>query len=400
MNVAVTVEHRFARTLDGAVWTQTSFAYPFWTRYLETFDHVCVVARVRDMATVPDDWKRADGEGVVFEAVPYYVGPEQYFLRRSQIQRTIRGVIQRAEASLFRVPSQLAMRTIQHLRSRQRPYAVEVVGDPYDVFAPGANSHPLRPLFRWWFSHQLRQQCRSACAGAYVTEQALQRRYPAGSAAFTTHYSSVELPESAFAAAPRPGPSGVRPLVLVTVGTLAQLYKAPEVLLDAVSICVRGGLPLTLVLVGEGKHRGELEGRAAALGIAEQVRFLGQIPAGEAVYTQLDRADLFVLPSRQEGLPRAMIEAMARGLPCIGSTVGGIPELLLADDMVPPGDVHALASKIREVATNPARMAAMSVRNMRKAKDYSEAVLRDRRCAFYRTIRESTATWLAEQGAI
>ncbi|MEO1187019.1 MAG: glycosyltransferase, partial [Cyanobacteria bacterium J06636_27] len=99
----------------------------------------------------------------------------------------------------------------------------------------------------------------------------------------------------------------------------------------------------------------------------------------------------------QEGLPRAMIEAMARGLPCIGSTVGGIPELLPSEDMVTPGDINALAQKIRQVVTNPERMASMSVRNLEKAKNYQDVVLQKRRIAFYSHVREKTQSWLYQR---
>jgi L-malate glycosyltransferase len=101
------------------------------------------------------------------------------------------------------------------------------------------------------------------------------------------------------------------------------------------------------------------------------------------------------MPSYQEGLPRAMVEAMARALPCIGSTVGGIPELLMPEDMVPPGDVAALANKIREVVTDPERMAQMSARNLDKAKEFKNELLREQRITFYRYVREQTEAWLA-----
>ena len=55
-----------------------------------------------------------------------------------------------------------------------------------------------------------------------------------------------------------------------------------------------------------------------------------------------------------------MVEAMARGLPCIGSAVGGIPELLPADDLVTPGDAPGLARKLQEVLSDPARLARMT----------------------------------------
>jgi glycosyltransferase involved in cell wall biosynthesis len=149
------------------------------------------------------------------------------------------------------------------------------------------------------------------------------------------------------------------------------------------------------VFIGDGKHRTELEARAKAAGLAKHVRFLGELPAGKHVRAQLDQADLFVLPSRTEGLPRALIEAMARGLPCIGSEVGGIPELLPSEDMVPPGDMSALARKIREVATRPERMTRMSARNLEKAREkYREEILRERRVSFYEHVSAEALTWL------
>ena len=85
---------------------------------------------------------------------------------------------------------------------------------------------------------------------------------------------------------------------MITVGSLNQLYKAPDVLLKAVAVCVGQGLDLQdLVLVGDGGHRQELVAQAASLGIGSRVRFAGELPAGPLVREQLDQADLFVLPS-------------------------------------------------------------------------------------------------------
>lgn len=397
MKVVVTLEYRFDRTPDGKVWTQTTFPYSFWTRYLQVFDSVRVVARVRDVPNIPSDWKEANGEGVSFAAIPYYIGPWQYLLKSRQVNQVARNSVSPDDAVIFRLGSQIASCIQPMLFRSGHPYGVEVVADPYDVFAPGAIKHPLRPFFRWSSPPNLRRQCARACAAAYVTEDALQRRYPPASGAYSTHYSSVELPNSAFAAAPRFDDRHKQPFTLISVGTLAQLYKAPDVLIDAVATCVQSGLNLRLILVGDGKHRSELEARSQACGIADRVCFLGQLSAGEAVRAELDRADLFILPSRQEGLPRAMVEAMARSLPCIGSTVGGIPELLQPEDMVPPGDAVALANKIREVVTDRDRLIRMSARNLEKAKDYRDEVLRERRNEFYRYVREQTETWLKEK---
>ncbi len=398
MRVSVALEQRFMSTPDGKVWTRSSFGYDFWQRYLDVFDEVNVVARVRGLRAVPPGAMRAGGHHVSFSVVPYYVGPWQYLMEARRVRHAVTTAISQADAVVLRVPGRLSTCAERCLKKTGRPYGVEVVGDPYDVFNPGSFDHPLRPYFRWSFTRQLRHQCRNACACSYVTKKALQRRYPATENTLSLHCSDVRLPEAAVVASPRPPRRGTHGFTLIGVGTMAQLYKRPDVLIDAVAACVRDGMDLRLVLVGDGKFRKKLESRAAATYLGRRLEFLGQLPAGEAVRDRLDQADVFVLPSSTEGLPRAMIEAMARGLPCIGSAVGGIPELLLPEDMVPSSNVAALAGKIREVISSPERMARMSERNFQKAKQYCDAVLCQRRIALYRRVKESTEIWLTTNG--
>lgn len=394
MDVVVPLEHRFDRTPDGAVWTQVAFAHSFWTRYLAVFDGVRMVARVRDVPVPPADGRRVDGPGVSVAAVPYFVGPWQYLRRAGQVRRAAQNAVSPGDAVIMRVSSTLADCIEPRLRRTGHPFAVEVVTDPADMFAPGSVEHPLRRFFRWWFPRNLRRQCATAIAASYVTEHALQERYPPARGRLSTPCSDVELPGAAFTEASRSRRGGVGAWTLITVGTLAQLYKAPDVLIDAVAASVREGLDLRLILVGDGMYRGRLEARATSLGIRDRVDFAGWLTAGAPVRARLDQADLFVLPSRQEGLPRALVEAMARALPCIGSAIGGIPELLSAEDLVPASDVAALARKIRDVVTDPERLARMSARNLETAGRYRDEVLHERRTAFYRHVRERTEEWL------
>jgi glycosyltransferase involved in cell wall biosynthesis len=177
------------------------------------------------------------------------------------------------------------------------------------------------------------------------------------------------------------------------VGSLAQLYKGTDVLIEAVARCLTTGLDLTLVIAGDGKFRTQLMRQAERQGVDSRVRFLGHVVSGEPIRRVLDNADVFVLPSRTEGLPRALIEAMARALPCIGSAVGGVPELLDESDLVAPGDPDALARKIQEVLHDPMRMEAMSRRNLAVSREYVDHVLAARRRQFYHHVLASTQRW-------
>lgn len=390
MRVVVTSEERFSRSPDGAIWTTGSAGHAFWARYLSTFERVRVVARVLDLPAPEDGAVRVDGDQVEVWPVPHYVGPRQYLRSRRLISQAVRDAADDTDAVILRVPSPIGS-LLATSRDRLRlPYGLEVVGDPYDVFAPGVVSHPLRPLLRQWFARTLKRQCVSADAVSYVTGRWLQTRYPARHDAVTAVYSSVDLPPTAYAAQPRQSISAPDTSTLVSVGSLDQLYKGIDTLIEALAQLVAAGMSVRLVHLGEGRFRLQLERLAARLGVAGRVEFLGAVPSGEPVRRRLDAAHLFVLPSRTEGLPRALIEAMARGLPAVGSRVGGVSELLATEDLVEPDDPVGLAGAIARMLADPARMATASARNLARARHYSADFLVGRRDAFYGQIRDVT----------
>lgn len=397
MNLALLFDHRFFRNKEGKVYSRKHYNYSFFvSRYLQVFDQIHILSRVFETDKHESVEEYTQGDQVQVISLGNWGGALGSFRRKRSALRKLDEYLPANSAVIMIVPGIIGAFSYRHLLRRGYPYGVEVVGDPNDTFSPGAVKHPLRPFLRWWFTHHLRQQCAGAAAAAYVTRQALQLRYPCPH--YSIGVSDVVISNISLASAPRPAPTGDRPLTIITVGTLEQLYKAPDILIDSINICVQRGLDAQLVLVGDGKHRSELEELVASLGLTGRVHFTGQLASGTAVRGQLDQADLFILPSRQEGLPRAMVEAMARGLPCIGSTVGGIPELLPSEDMVPPSNAEALANKILEVANNRERIMQMSARNLEKAREYHEDILRERRIAFYRYLKEQTEVWLRTAG--
>ena len=391
MEVTLVTEARFVRAPDMTIWSEAADCH-FFQRYLDVFDSVRVLARVADAERVPSQFRRACGSRIRFQPLPHYLGPMGYLRQARKIALLVGAVEANAEAVLLRVPGQVANSIFHFLRKRGHPFGVEVVGDPGDVLAPGAVEHPFRRLIRWWWVRQMTRQCREALGAAYVTQSTLQGRYP--NAHWTTSYSSIDLGPEAFAPGLRKCCAHDGSFRLVFVGSLAQLYKGPDLLIEAVARCQRAGTELRLDILGDGKFRPLLEDQVNKAALAETVVFHGHLPAGAAVRQLVSQADLFVLPSRTEGLPRAMIEAMALGVPCIGSAVGGIPELLPETDLVPPGDAAALAQKIGEVLHDPDRLARMSSCNRNKAEEFRKEHLELRRRNFYLHLRNQTETWL------
>jgi glycosyltransferase involved in cell wall biosynthesis len=166
---------------------------------------------------------------------------------------------------------------------------------------------------------------------------------------------------------PRAARSHDGPARLLTVAALAA-KKGHRYLFEALaSLRAQNGRDdVILELVGEGEERGRLVQLARQLDLAEAVLFHGEQPK-ERVAELMREADLFVLPSLFENLPCSLIEAMASGLPCVATAVGGVGEIIDNDDaagiLCPPRDAHALAGAIstaleRIPPPDPAALAA------------------------------------------
>lgn len=367
-----------------------TFSYLAWNAYLSVFDEIILCLRSKKESLEPVSGYEVTGNRVRAYILPYYEGPWQFIRKYFQLRKQIKHLIEYDMTStiICRVPCPIGFITIGTLQ-KGRPYGVEVIGDPWDAFSPLSVRHILRPIFRVYFAYKLRRACRKATAARYVTETFLQRRYPCYGLSISA--SDIVLDKKDFIQSPRKHHKKDK-YRLIYVGTLYQLYKGQDVLIKAVGKCAREGFNVYLDILGEGSYRKYLEELAKELGVCKRVRFHGMVNK-DKVIEMLDQADLFVLPSRTEGLPRAMIEAMARALPCIGSNVGGIPELLDPEDMVHPGDENALAEKIMETLSDPQRMNIMSYRNLEKSKKYRYEMLLKRRVEFLDYIKQKTEEW-------
>jgi glycosyltransferase involved in cell wall biosynthesis len=139
----------------------------------------------------------------------------------------------------------------------------------------------------------------------------------------------------------------IKPLWVVA-GRLEE-QKGHDVLFDALVPLLRHGLDFTLVVAGDGSRRGWLEQRALSLGLSPRVQFVGQL---DDVGGLLAAADGVILPSRWEGLPLVLLEAMARARPIVASAVGGVADAIedgVTGTLVPPDDVAALATALENL---------------------------------------------------
>lgn len=397
MKVMIALENRFYKVSSGEIFSNNIFDYSIWQRYLQVFDEVIIFARVGEAKRDISGKQPASGKGVSFFELPMYVGFKQYVSKYHQLKRSAKKAVDSADAFLLRIPGRISTHLWHELMKRNIPYGVEVVGSSADSL----QTCGIPPLGRWLLQNVLpeaqRKQCLHAAVSAYVSKEYLQRQCPPGG--WSTYYSSIDLPPEAILTQEQivskrnylqEAIEGKRPFRLCHAGTMAAKYKGQDILIEAAGRCLREGLNLEVVLMGDGQFRPFYEQKAAAMGIAERVRFLGSVPPGQAVRDEYDRADMLVFPSLTEGLPRVPIEAMARGLICIGSKVGGIPELLENKHLVEPGNSRQLAEKIQQVLRDPIELVDQVEKSVQKASEYALEKVNMRRIECYQKLVQVT----------
>lgn len=141
---------------------------------------------------------------------------------------------------------------------------------------------------------------------------------------------------------------------LIFVGRLSP-EKRIDVLLKAVQIVVKDIQDITLIIVGDGPLKDELIKLTKDLSINNHVIFVGRV-LPEKIPNYLYESDIFIISSNFEGCPNSLLEAMATGIPVIGTNVGGIPDII--DDgingyLIENGDYQQLAEKIKYIFENP-----------------------------------------------
>jgi glycosyltransferase involved in cell wall biosynthesis len=185
----------------------------------------------------------------------------------------------------------------------------------------------------------------------------------------------------------------------LVLGTVARLtpQKGHEHLVAAAADILRSRPDALFVLAGDGPLRGAIEARARSLGVHKAFRFLGY---RSDVADLLAVFDVFVLPSLYEGLPNAVLEAMASGKPVVATAVDGTPEAVVHGStgmLVPPSDPSALAGAVLHVLSDPGRMRRMGAAGRDRA--VREFGLAGQIEAFHRLFQELTDSSSIERGA-
>lgn len=386
MRLLVATDHRFHLTPEG-VYDTYCFDRSFFDDYRAVFDEVLVAARMVE-SEIPEGAARSDGEGVKFLPLPNTKGLWHVLLSGFLFHRHLRPAIQSVDAVCVRIPSSAGWQAVKIARRLDRPIMFEMIGDPAAALDTRQYGF-LVGLTGKISAHYLRTIPPSCVAGSYVSKEHLQRKYPPGPDTATESISSIRLPSS-WLKPPREFEDIPRPLHLVLVASLVPV-KWHEILIRGMHKAIQLGADLDLTLAGDGPSRKSLEDLVQQLGLEERVTFLGHVSQTERLLEVLDQADLFVMTSATEGMPRAMIEGMARGLPAVGSDVDGIAELLEADQKFPPGDYERLGHLLHELQQSSERLTEYSDRSVATARQFTEDVLSERRKRLLRVLKSEAS---------
>ena len=378
---------KFKMDTQGQLYTDGSYTKDVWDRYLSISDNLSVIARkdtnVYDAKYANDNFNYFDKTKIRFIEVPNLTSSYSSFFnfkKRYNIEKLIKEVVIEHDYIIARIPSSVGNLAIKYARRYKKPYLVELVGCPWDVFWNHSIKGKLMAPFMYFTT---KKNVREAEYVVYVTNEFLQRRYPCKGRNIAC--SNVLL---------EPLDKGIlerrikriekmvesKPIILGTTAAVNVRYKGQEYVIKAISHLNQEGYNFEYHLVGGGDNS-FLKSVARKYNVSDKVKFLGSLSHKE-VFNFLDNIDIYIQPSLTEGLPRALIEAMSRGVPAVGSSAGGIPELL-EDRYI----INNRGRNVDEICSilksfNKEAMIMQAKRNFEEAKKYNKKIIDKRRQEF------------------
>ena len=295
---------------------------------------------------------------------------------RQKNDRIIEQEVRKADACVVHVPSFVGDSVARVAKGLGKPYFTVVVGCAWDGYWNYNWVGKLIAPFRY---ASLRKVQRDALYSIYVTQEFLQLRYPTKGKAIGCSDVNISTGEESVLERRMnhiANRSGI--LKIATVAAVNVRYKGQEYVIRALGRLKKLGILMEYHLVGGGDDT-FLKKTANIYGVETQDIFHGLMPH-ERILPFLDGMDLYVQPSKQEGLPRALIEAMSRGCLSLGSRTAGIPELLPSRYVFRRGNVGDIVKMLSRVTQTD--LYEQAQRNFEEAKLYDFTVLNKRRNNF------------------
>lgn len=355
----------------------------FKNRYLQNFQQMIISTRVKNMHEEKENvsgYRQTDGENVEVKPINSYKSIPDAIINRKHIEKEIGEILQNVDKVIIRMPSVIGMFACKCAEKYKKPYLIEMVACPWDGYSNHTHweGKILAPIM--W--HLNRKYIKNAPKVLYVTDEYLQKRYPtkgeqiACSDVVLNKFDDNVLQERLEKIKNMDMKSIIK---LATVASVELKYKGQEFVMKAISQLNKEGKKFEYYLAGAGDNT-RLRNIAKKYKIEEQVHFLGSLPHNK-IFELIDNVDIYIQPSLTEGLPRALIEAMSRACPAIGSTAGGIPELLDEEYTFKKKKYRKLVQTLQKINKKDLMMQAK--RNFKLSKKFSNEILYKKRQEFY-----------------
>lgn len=294
--------------------------------------------------------------------------------------KKLKPLIAQQDTLIVRLPSFVGVFGL--MIAKDKNIIIEVVGCPWDsLWNYGSLAGKILAPIQWFLTRHFVKKSNNVI---YVTSEFLQKRYPTN-AKNTVGCSDVELvpdPSMMKIRKQRIDNLGSHKIKIGMIGNLEANYKGFDTALEAMSLLNKkyaGKYKLEIVGGGDPSSINAIIDEYQLEGCVE---IIGTLEHPHGVNAWLDQIDIFIQPSRQEGLPRALIEALSRGCACVGTDVGGIPELLDNENIIKKNDFRALYKLIVKLSS-PKELLKEAEYSLGKAKEFDRDDLEQKRKTFY-----------------
>ncbi|HFI0085409.1 TPA: glycosyltransferase [Streptococcus suis] len=363
-------DHKF-RFVDGCYYSTGGLSNDVLTRYVNIFGKVTVIARVINESNVGERYSAIENPNV------------QIIERRLLTKADVLKMVSENEYIIARLPSKIGSEIAQYAQKLRKKYLVEMVGCPWDALFNHSIRGKVVALPMYLIT---KQQVKEASYVLYVTEKFLQNRYPTkGNMVGCSDVVINDCDDAVLEKRIQHINNQSGKIIIGTTAAVDVRYKGQEYIIRAIAALKKKGIThFEYQLVGNGNLE-YLSQIAAENNVEDMVTFVGGLPHNK-VFEWLDTIDIYAQPSKVEGLPRAVVEAMSRALPCIGSRKGGIPELLDEDCLFLSTNINEIVEILKGANTNWMKKKAIS--SIEKAKLYDKAKLDEKRNRFYEEFKK------------
>lgn len=270
---------------------------------------------------------------------------------------------------------------VETAKKLQKQCIVYVGGCNKDIFLSGRSI--VRKIVAYYIYYSNKKGIFNADYVHYVTNRELQKRYPTKGSSLGASYVNVNLEIDELTKSKRYERYDDLNNT-VTLGIIGYLNQVKGID-TAIKALAKLEDKFRLKILGGGKQE-NYEELAIRFGVNSRVCFEGTLEPGNKVLEWLDGIDIYLQPSRTEGLPRATIEAMSRGCPVISSDAMGLKELVSEDWRHKPGDSQRLALLIDRLSEDPSKIKRLAKKSFDTAKVYDREILDQRIDKFFKQI--------------